>query len=111
SRVGVSIKTEMTDFSPAYIVKTALGEAKLNDNNLIANTHWVISAERDLKLQQIAPFLQKLTDKKFKKECMHPDEKDIYFVYSDTVNKQNAFVKLPFKSVERSEEHTSELQS
>lgn len=100
SRAGVSIQTEMKDFSPAYIEKTAQGEAKLNDNNLIGNTHWVISAERDLKLQQIAPFLQKLTDKKFNKEGMHPDDKDIYFVYSDTVNKQNAFVKLPFKSVE-----------
>lgn len=100
SRAGASIQTEMTDFSPAYIEKTAQGEAKLNDNNLIGNTHWVISAERDLTLEQIAPFLQQLTDKKYSKEGMHPDDKDIYFVYSDTVNKQNAYVKMPFKSVE-----------
>lgn len=100
SRAGASIQTEMTDFSPAYIEKTAQGEAKLNDNNLIGNTHWVISAERDLTLEQIAPFLQQLTDKKYSKEGMHPDDKDIYFVYSDTVNKRNAYVKMPFKSVE-----------
>lgn len=99
SRAGASIQTEMTDFSPAYIEKTAQGEAKLNDNNLIGNTHWVISAERDLTLQQIAPFLQQLTDKKYSKEGMHPDDKDIYFVYSDTVNKQNAYVKMPFENI------------
>lgn len=99
SRAGASIQTEMTDFSPAYIEKTAQGEAKLNDNNLIGNTHWVISAERDLTLEQIAPFLQQLTDKKYSKEGMHPDDKDIYFVYSDTVNKRNAYVKMPFKTI------------
>ena len=97
SRAGVTIQSEMTDFSPAYIEKNEKGEALLNDNNLIGNTHWVISAERDLKLQQIAPFLQKLTDKKFNKDGMHPDDKDIYFIYSDTVNKQNGYVKMPFK--------------
>ena len=99
SRAGVTILSEMTDFSPAYIEKNEKGEALLNDNNLIGNTHWVISTERDLKLHQIAPFLQKLTDKKFNKEGMHPDDKNIYFVYSDTVNKQNAYVKMPFKTI------------
>lgn len=99
SRAGVTILSEMTDFSPAYIEKNENGEELLNDNNLIGNTHWVISAERDLKLQQIAPFLQQLTDKKFNKEGMHPDDKNIYFVYSDTVNKRNAYVKMPFKTI------------
>lgn len=100
SRAGVTILSEMTDFSPAYIEKNENGEALLNDNNLIGNTHWVISAERDLKLQQIVPFLQQLTNKKFNKEGMHPDDKNIYFVYSDTVNKRNAYVKMPFKYIE-----------
>jgi len=30
---------------------------------------------------------------------MHEDTKDIYFVYSDTVHKQNAYVKMPFNKI------------
>lgn len=97
SRAAYSVQTEMTDFSPAYISKNNEGIAELNKNNLIGNTHWILSVDRDLELNQIAPFLKELTDKKYQKDGMHPDSKAIYFVYSDTLNKQNAYVKLPFK--------------
>ena len=99
SRSDFSVQTEMTDFSPAYISKNKEGKAELNKNNLIGNTHWVLSVDRDLKLDDIAPFLQELTDKKHKKDRIHEDSKDIYFVYSDTVHKQNAYVKLPFEKI------------
>src|SRR5690606_21244878 len=43
--------------------------------------------------------LQELTYRKFQKESNHEDTKDIYFVYSDTLNKQNAFLRLHVKGV------------
>ena len=99
SRSDFSVQTEMTDFSPVYISKNDKGKVTINKNNLIGNTHWVISVDRDLSLNEIAPFLQELTEKKHKKGGMHPDTKDIYFVYSDTIHKQNAYVELPFKEI------------
>jgi len=98
SRSDYSIITEMHDFSPAYITNEN-GKATMNKNNLIGNTHWIILAERDLSLSDVAPFLQELTDRKHKKGGMHEDTMDIYFIYSDTVHKQNAYVKFPFKKV------------
>ena len=99
SRSDFSVQIEMTDFSPVYISKNDKGKVEINKNNLIGNTHWVISADRDLTLNEIAPFLQQLTEKKYNKGGLHPDTKDIYFVYSDTVHKQNAYVELPFKEI------------
>lgn len=98
SRSDYSIITEMHDFSPAYITNEN-GKATMNKNNLIGNTHWIILAERDLSLSDVAPFLRELTDRKHKKGGMHEDTMDIYFIYSDTVHKQNAYVKLPFKKI------------
>ncbi len=99
SRSDFSVQIEMIDFSPVYISKNDKGKVEINKNNLIGNTHWVISADRDLTLNEIAPFLQQLTEKKYNKGGLHPDTKDIYFVYSDTVHKQNAYVELPFKEI------------
>ncbi|HLV46147.1 MAG TPA: hypothetical protein VKY32_03810 [Flavobacterium sp.] len=99
SRSDYSVETEIDDFSPAYILKNDEGETELLQNSLIGNTNWVLSVERDLTLSEVAPFLQELTEKKFQKDGVHEDTKDIYFVYSDTLHQQNAYVKLPFKSV------------
>lgn len=109
SRAAYSVETEMTDFSPAYISKNNEGIVELNKNNLIGNTDWIISADRDLTLNEIAPFLKELTHKKYQKEGMHPDFKAIYFVYSDTLNKQNAYVKLPFKKFNLTKPSESEI--
>src|SRR5690554_8099152 len=81
----------------SYIDKDKDGNAVMNKNNLIGNTHWVLSVNRDISLAELSVFLKELTDKKHQKEGMHPDDKDIYFIYSDTLNQQNAFVKLPFR--------------
>lgn len=99
SRSDYSVETEIDDFSPAYILKNDEGETELLQNSLIGNTNWVLSVERDLTLSEVAPFLQEMTEKKFQKDGVHEDTKDIYFVYSDTLHQQNAYVKLPFKSV------------
>lgn len=99
SRSDFSVVTEMNDFSPGYIDKDKNGEIELNRSNFIGNTHWVLSVNRDLTLNEIGPFLKQLTDKKHAKGGMHDDLKDIYFVYSDTVHKQNAYVKLPFRKI------------
>ena len=98
SRSDYSVITEMHDFSPAYITNDK-GKVTMNKNSLIGNTHWIVLVERDLLLSEIAPFLQELTNKKYKKGGMHEDHKDIYFIYSDTVHAQNAYVKFPFKKV------------
>lgn len=109
SRSDFSVVTEMNDFSPGYIDKDKNGEIELNRSNFIGNTHWVLSINRDLTLNEIAPFLKQLTDKKHAKGGMHDDLKDIYFVYSDTVHKQNAYVKLPFKTIALTEPPVYEL--
>lgn len=109
SRSDFSVVTEMTDFSPAYILKNEEGTVEIKKNSLIGNTHWVLSVDRDLTLNEVAPFLQELTQKKHKKGGMHEDTKDIYFVYSDTVHKQNAYVKMPFKSFALGEQPVYEL--
>lgn len=109
SRSDFSVVTEMTDFSPAYIIKNEEGKVEIKKNSLIGNTHWVLSVDRDLTLNEVAPFLQELTAKKHKKGGMHEDTKDIYMVYSDTVHKQNAYVKIPFKSFTLEEQPVYEL--
>ena len=109
SRSDFSVVTEMTDFSPAYILKNDAGKVEIKKNSLIGNTHWVLSVDRDLTLNEVAPFLQELTKKKHKKGGMHEDTKDIYFVYSDTLHKQNAYVKMPFESFALEEQPVYEL--
>lgn len=109
SRSDFSVVTEMTDFSPAYILKNDAGKVEIKKNSLIGNTHWVLSVDRDLTMNEVAPFLQELTQKKHKKGGMHEDTKDIYFVYSDTVHKQNAYVKMPFESFALEEQPVYEL--
>lgn len=109
SRSDFSVVTEMTDFSPAYILKNDDGKIEIQKNSLIGNTHWVLSVDRDLTMNEVAPFLHELTEKKHKVGGMHEDTKDIYFVYSDTVHKQNAYVKVPFKSFALGEQPVYEL--
>ena len=109
SRSDFSVVTEMTDFSPAYIIKNAEGKVEIQKNSLIGNTHWILSVDRDLTMNEVAPFLHELTEKKHKVGGMHEDTKDIYFVYSDTVHKQNAYVKMPFKSFALEEQPVYEL--
>lgn len=99
SRSDYSVTIEINDFSPVYIDKDENGEVVVNQGGRIGNTHWILTVNRELSLEEIAPALQELTYRKFQKESNHEDTKDIYFVYSDTLNKQNAFVKLPFKGV------------
>lgn len=109
SQSDYSVVTELNDVSPAYILKNDEGKVELKKNSLIGNTHWVLSVERNLTLEDIAPSLQKLTEKKFKVGGMHEDSKDIYLVYSDTVHKQNAYVKIPFTSIAIDEPTVYEL--
>lgn len=109
SRSDFSVVTEMTDFSPAYILKNEEGTVEIKKNSLIGNTHWVLSVDRDLTLNEVAPFLQELTKKKHKKGGMHEDTKAIYLVYSDTLHKQNAYVKMPFESFALEEQPVYEL--
>ena len=109
SRSDFSVVTKMTDFSPAYIIKNEEGKVEIKKNSLIGNTHWLLSVDRDLTMNEVAPFLHDLTEKKHKVGGMHEDTKDIYFVYSDTVHKQNAYVKVPFKSFALDEQPIYEL--
>lgn len=99
SRLDHTVTKEITDFSPVYIDKNEKGEVAFNQANRIGNTHWVLTINRELTLAEVLPALQELTHRKYEKESAHEDTKDIYLVYSDTLNKQNAFVKLPFKHI------------
>lgn len=109
SRSDFSAVTEMTDFSPTYIIKNEEGKVEIKKNSLIGNTHWVLSVDRDLTMNEVAPFLHELTEKKHKVGGMHEYTKNIYMVYSDTVHKQNAYIKVPFKSFALDEQPVYEL--
>lgn len=99
SRANHSVITELTDVSPAYLTQLPDGNLQFNKSNLIGNTHWIITAQRNLLMKDVAPYLKELADKKFNKEGMHPDTKQLFFVYSDTLHRQNAFVEMPFKQI------------
>ncbi len=99
ARSNERIITELTDQSPIYITNEK-DEARLNENNRIGNTHWVLSVDRSLTLKQILPHLKKIIAKKYAKGDMHEDTKGIYFIYSDTLHKHNAYVKMPFTGIE-----------
>ncbi|WP_372472805.1 hypothetical protein AB4865_08255 [Capnocytophaga sp. ARDL2] len=98
SRANETILEEIHDFSPIFI-DNIKGVAKSNRNNIIGNTHWIITADRDLTLGDITEELIYLTNKKYKDDAMHPDDKNILFIYSDTLKKQNAFVPFHFKKI------------
>ncbi len=88
SRSDFSVQIEMIDFSPVYISKNDKGKVEINKNNLIGNTHWVISADRDLTLNEIAPFLQQLTEKNTTKGACIPIPKIfILFTVTQFINK------------------------
>lgn len=108
SRSDVSIQKEITGFSPAYIEAGEEGKPRLNRNNLIGNTHWVLSVDRNLTLKETGIFLQQLAAKKYR-SVIHEDTKDIWFVYSDTLHKNNAYVKMPFTSIALAEPPVYEL--
>src|SRR5690606_40569008 len=73
SRSDFSVLTEMTAFSPAYILKNDKAAVEIKKNSSIGNTHWVLSVERDLSLGEIAPILHELTEKKHKVGGMYED--------------------------------------
>lgn len=108
SRSDVSIQKEITGFSPAYIYPDKKGVIRLNRSNLIGNTHWVLSVDRNLTLKETAPFLQKLTAKKYR-PGMHEDTREIWFVYSDTLHRNNAYVRMPITSIALTEPPVYEL--
>src|SRR5690606_4455022 len=111
SRSDFSVVTEMSVFSSAYILKNDKAAVVIKKNSLIGNINWVLSVDRDLTLGEIAPILHELTEKKHKEGGMYEDTKDIYMVYSDTIHKQNAYVKVPFKSFALGEQPVYELSS
>lgn len=98
ARNAVSIHTSLKAQSPIYIQKKA-GQVQMNESNRIGNTDWVLSVDRDLTVGEIAPFLQKLVLKKYDKDGMHTDHKSIFWVYSDTLHQQNAYVSFPFTQI------------
>ena len=108
SRSDVSVQKEITGFSPAYMDADEKGKPRLNRNNLIGNTHWVLSVDRDLTLGETGIFLQKLATKKYS-PGMHEDTKAIWFIYSDTLHRNNAYVKMPFTSIALAEPPVYEL--
>ena len=107
ARSNESIITTLTDQSPIYITNEK-GTAHLNESNRIGNTDWVLSVDRSLNLEQILPHLKKIMAKKYAKEGMHEDTKGIYFIYSDTLHKRNAYVKMPFTAIEKAYDLQSE---
>lgn len=98
SRANQTVLKEIHDFSPVYI-NNENKQAISNRNNIIGNTHWILSIDRELSLGAITKELQYLTNKKYKGDSAHEDTKKIYIVYSDTLNKNNAFVPFHFKNI------------
>lgn len=98
SRNNETIIEELTDVSAIYITKKN-NKIELNKNNLITNTHWVFVIDRNIQLHEIETELQKIVAKKHKKGGMHEDNKRMYFIYSDTTHKRNAYVEFPVERI------------
>src|SRR5690606_5675016 len=99
SRANHSVITELTDVSPAYLTRLPDGSLQFNKNNLIGNTHWIITAQRDLLMKDVAPYIKELAVKKLNKEGMHLDTKQLFFVYSNTHHRQNTIDEVPSKVI------------
>lgn len=99
SRSDFTLIKEIDNNSAAYITKAENGKAVLNKNNLIGNTNWILTIDRNLKLSEVKPLLNDLLLKKYDTKSMHTDNQSMYIVYSDTLNRSNAFVHFPYKMI------------
>ena len=67
--------------------------AELNNNNSVANTHWIFNIDKRLSLKQVIPLIQQLQAKK-EKPSMH-DNGEIthsYFSYVDTISNKLSLI-------------------
>ena len=67
--------------------------AELNNNNSVANTHWIFNIDKRLSLKQVIPLIQQLQAKK-EKPSMH-DNGEIshsYYSYVDTVSNKLSLI-------------------
>lgn len=106
SRADKTIVSESMDQSPIYITKNEDGTINLNEKNRIGNTDWVFSIESSLPIGSVLPDVQRLIIKKYTKG-MHPDSKQVYFLYLDTVSNQMAY--LPINGFEFFSEKPTQL--
>ena len=93
SRADKTIVSESMDQSPIYITKNSDGTINLNEKNRIGNTDWIFSIESSLPIGAVLPDVQRLITKKYTKG-MHPDSKQVYFLYLDTVANQMAYLPI-----------------
>lgn len=96
-QADVSVMTEIIEQSPIYITREN-GKVNVNKTNVIGNTHWVLSVDRDLKMSELYSVLNELMVKKYTKE-IHKDNKDVFAVYYNKTTKQAGFIPMFFKKI------------
>lgn len=94
-RASYTVVQEVEDHSPLYfeIDPDHSDSIRVNDSNLISSTHFILSVSRDLNLLSVLKKTQEVKDKKYK-DKIHPDDKEVYFSYADTLHKQLAFFPI-----------------
>ena len=85
-------EVEIYDNSPVWFFKDS-DTIYINKGGLISSTNWFFAIEKELPLKLIVPNIKKLQLKK--KNNIHAKEGTYnYFIYSDTLAKQNSFFKF-----------------
>ena len=96
ARAAYTVEESVEDHSPIYIEYGEDGiHAHLNDNNRIGGTNFIFHIERELNVKEVLEMVAKIKEKKYDPNSMHPDDKDVFYSYADTLNKHLSF--FPFK--------------
>ncbi|WP_410879970.1 hypothetical protein [Myroides sp. DW712] len=99
ARAAYTVEENVEDHSPIYIEYGEDGiHAHVNDNNRIGGTNFIFHIERGLNAKEVLEMVAKIKEKKYDPNSMHPDDKDVFYSYADTLNKHLSF--FPFKPID-----------
>ncbi len=86
---------EIWDNSPVYILmkiknKDTLADLKLGQ--VMTTTHWLVAADKRLKMNKMAGAIEKILKKRHKKSIHSKEGTHAYFSYLDSVQKKISFI-------------------
>ena len=89
-QVAVSGKTEIQNHSQIWVfqdTKEGSIKAKVNKNNTISTTNWIINIDKQLPMSEVIPVFQMIKAKRAKKSIHSAEGMKDYLSYSNTLDK------------------------
>jgi len=86
---------EIWDNSPVYILMKVENNDTLADlkiGHVMSTTHWLVAADKRLRIKKMTKAIQKILDKKHKKSIHSKEGTHAYFSYLDSVQKKISFI-------------------